>query len=69
MSDIPEDVMRVAKEAARRSVERPYNAGTMKRATDVIAAALLAAEQRGAERERDRCGAGDTENEGVGHPF
>jgi hypothetical protein len=47
MTTIPDDVMNAAKDAARRSVERPYNAGTMKRATDIIARAIMA--------ERERC--------------
>lgn len=46
--EIPADVMAAAERAARSSVERPYNKGTVSRASSVIARAILAERQRAA---------------------
>lgn len=50
MTEMPKDIVEAARAAARRSVERPYNVGTMTRATETIAAALLDERQRAEER-------------------
>lgn len=52
--EIPADVMAAAEWAARSSVERPYNKGTVSRASSVIARAILAERQRCVEAVRSQ---------------
>ncbi len=49
-TEIPEDIMKAARECARQSVERPYNQKSTERAAQSIARALLAERERNETR-------------------
>lgn len=55
MSDIPEEVMRAARNVAREAVERPYNVKSTERAASIIARALMAERKRALEEAAVTC--------------